>query len=330
MFQPLSIEMPPAGVDAWLAGLGFPAREILCLSGDVSPRRYARVVLEDGTTAVLATYPEEVRDVCPRFLHTGELLTGVGVRVPRVFAASCEQGWMLLEDFGPQTLGEQRERPWSELRLYFAHALELIGRIAALPVEVVSGLNPPLDRDLLKRELAQTWDLFLAPRELTGGPALTSALRTALDTLCDRLGDVTPVPCHRDFMVRNLMPVDGMGGIAVLDHQDLRLGPPEYDLASLLNDTLFPPAEIEEELLALAPGAPEIHREGYHRAAAQRTLKAVGTYTKFSLRGANRHLPLIPPTLERCLQHLSRIPEGAPLVEDLGRAWEAALEPVRI
>jgi aminoglycoside/choline kinase family phosphotransferase len=130
-------------------------------------------------------------------------------------------------------------------------------------------------------------------------------------------------------MVRNLMPVDGMGGIAVLDHQDLRLGPPEYDLASLLNDTLFPPAEIEEELLALAPGAPETHREGYHRAAAQRTLKAVGTYTKFSLRGANRHLPLIPPTLERFLQHLSRIPEGAPLDEDLGRAWEAALEPVR-
>lgn len=329
MFQPLSIEMPPAGVDAWLAGLGFPAREILCLSGDVSPRRYARVVLEDGTTAVLATYPEEIRDVCPRFLHTGELLTAVGVRVPRVFAASCEQGWMLLEDFGPQTLGEQRERPWSELRLYFVHALELIGRIAALPMEVVSGLNPPLDRDLLKQELAQTWDLFLAPRELTGGPALTNALRTALDTLCDRLGDVTPVPCHRDFMVRNLMPIDGLGGVAVLDHQDLRLGPPEYDLASLLNDTLFPPAEIEEELLALAPGA---DREGYHRAAAQRTLKAVGTYTKFSLRGAHRHLPLIPPTLERFLQHLSRIPEGAPIVEDLGRAWrawEAALEPAR-
>lgn len=326
MSQPLSIEMPPAGVDAWLAGLGFPAREILCLTGDVSPRRYARVVLEDGTTAVLATYPEEVRDVCPRFLRTGELLTGVGVRVPRVFASSCEHGWMLLEDFGPQTLGEQRERPWSELRLYFARAQELIGRIASLPVEVVGGLNPPLDSDLLKRELAQTWDLFLAPRELTGGPALTAALRTALDALCDRLGDETPVPCHRDFMVRNLMPLDGTGEVAVLDHQDLRLGPSEYDLASLLNDTLFPPAEIEEALLALSP---KTDRERYHRAAAQRTLKAVGTYTKFSLRGAHRHLPLIPPTLGRFLEHLSRIPEGASLVEDLGRVWEPVLEPAR-
>ncbi len=319
----LSIATPSAGVEAWLAELGYAPREIHLLSGDVSPRRYTRVVLEDGATVILATYPDEVRDVCPRFLRTGELLTGAGVRVPRVFAASCEQGWMLLEDCGPRTLGEQQERPWSELRLDFVRALELIGRIASLPTETVAGLNPPLGSDLLRRELAQTWDLFLAPRELTGGPALTRALYAALDALCERLGEETPVPCHRDFMVRNLMPCDGdqipAGGLAVLDHQDLRLGPPAYDLASLLNDTLFPPAEIEEELLAAALGGAD--RTSYHRAAAQRTLKAVGTYTKFSLRGANRHLPLIPPTLARCLHHLGRIPEGVPLAEDLGRVW---------
>ena len=324
----LSLAAPSAGVEAWLAELGYAPRKVLSLSGDVSPRRYARIVLDGGATAILATYPDEVRDVCPRFLRTGELLTEAGVRVPRVFAASCEQGWMLVEDFGPRTLGEQRERPWSELRLDFAHAVELIGRIATLPVEEVAGLNPPLDRDLLRRELAQTWDLFLAPRELTGGPTLAEALQAALDDLCERLDDETPVPCHRDFMVRNLMPVHETGGIAVLDHQDLRLGPPTYDLASLLNDTLFPPAEIEEELLAAVPGG--VDRESYHRAAAQRTLKAIGTYTKFSLRGANRHLPLIPPTLARCLDHLGRIPEGAPLAGDLGRVWRPVLESGRI
>lgn len=327
MSQPLSISLPSAGVEAWLARIGYPQREILSLSGDVSPRRYARVVLDDGTTAILATYPEEVRDVCPRFLRTSELLAGAGVRVPYIFAADCENGWMLLEDFGPRTLAEQ-QRPWSELRLDFAHALEMIGRIAALPVETVARLNPPLDRDLLRRELAQTWDLFLAPRELTGGRALTAALHAALDALCDRLGEEAPVPCHRDFMVRNLMPVAEADaptrGIAVLDHQDLRLGPPAYDLASLLNDTLFPPAEIEEEFLTAA--LDNADRLGYHRAAAQRTLKAVGTYTKFSLRGANRHLPLIPPTLARCLHHLSRTPEGAPLAGDLGRLWKPVLE----
>jgi aminoglycoside/choline kinase family phosphotransferase len=309
-------------LETWLFGLGFPPREIEPLSGDVSPRRYARVALADGATAILATYPPEIRSICPRYLRTGEILTEAGVRVPRVFGASCEQGWMLLEDLGPQTVGEQGDRPWSELRLYFESARELIGRIAALPpdhVAEIAVLNPLLGSELLRQELAQTWDLFLEPRGLTGGESLTAALRTALDTLCERLGDEAPVPCHRDFMVRNLMPLDDTGGVAVLDHQDMRLGPPEYDLASLLNDTLFPPPELEAELLG------GVDRVRYHRAAAQRTLKAIGTYTKFSLRGAHRHLPLISPTLARCLDHFARTPEGAPLAGDLAKVWEQVL-----
>ncbi len=318
-------EEPPADATAWLARAGYAPREIVSLPGDVSPRRYARVLLLDGTTAILATYPDEVREVCARFLRTGELLTEVGVRVPHIFAVACEPGWMLLEDFGPRNLGEHRERPWSALRLDFGHAVELGRRIASVPAEVVAQLNPRLGRELLRRELDQTWELFLAPRGLTGDGSLAARLSRALDEICERLGDEPPVPCHRDFMVRNLMPLGEEGGaLAVLDHQDLRLGPPAYDLASLLNDTLFPPPEIEEELLAAALGG--AGRESYHRAAAQRTLKAVGTYAKFALRGANRHLPLIPPTLARHLDHLARIPEGAHLAEELRRLWRPALQ----
>lgn len=331
MSQPLPVATPLPGaetaetvetmdnVETWLTSLGFAPRGIEPLPGDVSPRRYARVVLADGATAILASYPPEIRSTCPLYLRTGEILTAAGVRVPHVLGSSCEQGWMLLEDLGPRTVGELRERPWSELRPYFESARALIDRIAALPSEhaaEIAVLNPLLGSELLKQELAQTWDLFLEPRGLTGDARLTAALRAALDALCDRLGEETPVPCHRDFMVRNLMPLeDSEGGIAVLDHQDMRLGPPEYDLASLLNDTIFPPPEAEEELLR------EVDRVRYHRAAAQRTLKAVGTYTKFSLRGAHRHLPLIPPTLGRCLEHFARTPEGAPLADDLARAW---------
>jgi len=320
-------------IETWLAGLGRPVAEIQPLPGDVSPRRYTRVVFaggEEEASAILATYPPEVRASCARFRRTSELLTGAGVPVPRILAADCENGFMLVEDLGTRTLGDWKDRPWSVLRLYFERARELGERIARLPVESVAALNPRLDSELLRRELKQTWDLFLAPRGLTGDGALTEALAAALDEICGRLGSGPAAPCHRDFMSRNLMPVDDQGGLAVLDHQDLRLGPAFYDLASLLNDTLFPPPEIEEELLAAAlpnlqtaPG--ESARTGYHRAAAQRTLKAVGTYTSFSLRGADRHLPLIGPTLARCVGHLARIPEGEPLAEDLGRLWRPVL-----
>jgi aminoglycoside/choline kinase family phosphotransferase len=322
MTQP--IESRPGQPGAWCS-LSPPPREIQPLAGDVSPRRYFRAVLADGTTAILANYPEEIRATCVRFLRTTTILLGAGVRVPRVLAGDCGEGWMLVEDLGPRTLGEWgRGRPWSELAGYFEHARGLSERISRLPAEGLAELNPILGRELLARELAQTWDLFLEPHGLVSDPVLAADLRAALDTLCETLGAEPPVPCHRDFMVRNLMPLAD-GTLVVLDHQDLRLGPPFYDLASLLNDTLFPPLDAEEALLAAAAPLPA-DRVRYHRAAAQRSLKAVGTYAKFARMGADRHLPLIAPTLAQFVKHFSRIPEGELLAARLGVPWSSALE----
>lgn len=122
------------------------------------------------------------------------------------------------------------------------------------------------------------------------------------------------------------MPIEGSGppqadsaGLAVLDHQDLRLGPVAYDVASLLNDSLFPPAAVEAALLKRS-GAPELD---YRRAAVQRTLKAVGTYAAFAERGARRHLPLIRPTLRRTLFHMRQLPELEGLAQRLTKDWNA-------
>lgn len=324
MSEVLQQEATRTELGAWLSRQGFQVRSRQDLAGDVSPRRYARLTFADGTTAILATYPPDVQATCPLFLRTTRILETAGVPVPRILAADCDRGWMVVEDLGPQTLGDWRGRAWSELEPYFSHALDLAGRIARLPVEGLADLNPVLDRELMARELRQTWDLFLEPKGLLGDSRRTAALQSVLDEICERLDAETPVPCHRDFMARNLMPLPA-GTVVVLDHQDLRLGPPVYDLASLLNDTLFPPPEVEEALLAralLAPG----EREGYHRAAAQRTLKAVGTYASFARRGAERHVPLIVPTLGRFLEHLGRLPEGEALAGELRTAWRPALE----
>jgi N-acetylmuramate 1-kinase len=314
-----------AELAAWLGAADLVPREIQPLPGDVSPRRYFRAVLADGASAILATYPPPVRGSCARFLRTTAILEEADVRVPRVIAGDCEAGWMLLEDLGPQTLGDWgKGRPWSDLAAFFAHALELALRISRLPAGGLAELNPVLGEELLARELAQTWELFLEPQGLVSDAALAADLRAALDAVCSGLGAEPPVPCHRDFMVRNLMPLFATTTLAVLDHQDLRLGPPLYDVASLLNDTLFPPAAAEEALLAAVLSSPA-GRERYHRAAAQRTLKAVGTYASFARRGAARHLPLIPPTLAGFVRHFALIPEGCALAPRLARVWSPAL-----
>jgi aminoglycoside/choline kinase family phosphotransferase len=321
--RPTMSSVPPNGPDlaAWLARCGLLSLQIRPLPGDVSPRRYYRLELAGGATAVLAVYPSEMVDACRRFRRTTALLEGAGVRVPAVLAHACERGWTVVEDLGETTLADLAGRPWEDLAPYYASAAEAIERIAALPVAAVAPLSPPLDEALLRRELAQTWDVLLAPRGLLGDDE--AALAAAFDALCAQLAAPPPVPCHRDLMPRNLVPLPGPI-VGVLDHQDLRLGPPFYDLASLLNDSLFPPPELEESILA-GRLASEADRRRYHRAAAQRTLKAAGTFAAFARRGCDRHLGLIPPTLGRALRHLGALPETAASAAALVPVWRQAI-----
>lgn len=308
----------PAGTAAWLAARGFAVRSRRPLAGDVGARRYWRLALAGGGSAVLAAYPPAERPACRRFLATGELLAGAGVRVPAVLACDCDRGLAVVEDLGPATVYDLRRRPWPEVAPYFEAAARAARRIATLPHGAVAALSPPLDAALLGRELARTREAFLAPRGLAAGE-FGARLAAALEALCAALGAAPPVPCHRDLMVRNLVPL-GAAEVGVLDHQDLRLGPPLYDLASLLNDSLFPPAAAGEALLAEHAPDPAA-RLAYHRAAAQRTLKAVGTYAAFARRGRRRHLPLIPPTLARALVHLAAVPETAAVAPEAARRW---------
>lgn len=293
---------------AALVGSGRPpdaAKWLLPLVGDVGTRSYFRYAPDDGGSQILAVFPAKMRDACERFLATTELLTRAGVRVPRVLAADCTAGWTWLEDLGPQTL-YQRFRtvpdPWEELTPWYRRAMSVLDAVRALPMEAVSAVgNPPLDAELLRRELALTETHFLEPRGHSGwGPVL--------DDLVAEIGAVPRVPCHRDFMLRNLMPLEDGGddggsiAVGVLDHQDLRPGPPLYDEASLLNDSLFPPAEVVTALLADRSLL-------YHRVAAQRTLKAVGTYAR-----TGHHADLVEPTFSRARSHLARVPEARGLV----------------
>jgi aminoglycoside/choline kinase family phosphotransferase len=237
------------------------------------------------------------------------------VRVPSRLADDAAEGFSLLEDLGPRTLYERSELDWDGRAPFYEDALAAARRIAALPAGSVVALgSPPLDPPLLRRELEAFERLFLDAHGLR-----SEAFAAALGELCSRLGDDERLPCHRDLMVRNLMPLPG-GRVALLDFQDLRLGPPAYDLASLLNDSWFPPAALERRWveLALPPG---VAFAQYRRAVVQRTLKAIGTFLSFAARGGPRHLPLVAPTLARAIPHLAELPETAASFAPLAPAF---------
>lgn len=307
-----------SAVGAWLARRGLDATEIQPLAGDVSTRRYFRVALAgEAATWMVAYYPPELAAAQRRFAAAAPLLARAGVRVPAVRVDDGEAGYALVEDLGPSTLYELFSS-WDGAPHELSGALAAAGAIVGLDRESVAALgNPPLDAALLRRELAQTVELLLAPRGLALPP-----LESALDALCASLEQRPLVPCHRDLMARNLVPVAPQG-VAVLDFQDLRLGPVGYDLASLLNDSLFASPAVEARCVSEWPRLAGAAAQ-YRAAVVQRSLKAVGTYLAFARRGMRRHLPLVVPTLERALELFGQLPETVALGDALVERIRAA------
>ena len=110
---------------------------------------------------------------------------------------------------------------------------------------------------------------------------------------------------YRDFQSRNIMIWSG--GIGLIDFQAARLGPPQYDLASLLIDPYVNlPGEIQQELLtfylkelsSLVPVDQKAFREHYEIIAFQRNLQILGAFSFLSrVKGKTYFKQYIPPAL---------------------------------
>jgi aminoglycoside/choline kinase family phosphotransferase len=304
----------------WLGDTGVGPRDgkIRHLVGDVSRRRYLRLEADgpDAESLVLAIYPEDMAGVYRRFVATTDLLAKAGVPTPAILATDTQCRFMALEDAGNRSLYGEPVGSTETERLY-SEVVDLLPRLQTIELSTVGSLSPPLDRELFTRELDQTWHLFFAPA-LAEFRSLEGELRSALETTLTRLEASQYVVCHRDLMSRNVQIT--RRGIVVLDHQDLRLGPPGYDLASLLHDSLrlslrqrrLLEAETldsgEPQLLSPPAGpraaAPQA-RLLYWGCVAQRTSKIIGTFCSFALRGGRRHLPLIPAAVESLCEALA-------------------------
>ncbi len=310
-------------ISLWLTSSNQNPVHIAPLWGDVSRRRYFHVTLEGGATAAAVFYPPDMRPVCCRFLATTELLEIAQVRVPKVLLSACDQGLMLVEDLGSTSLYDIGGQGWAALEPFYKDALTCIHNIQRLPSDVVSDLNPPLDGALLRQEIDISWDALIEGEAMPASRVLRQQFRDALAELLDHLEIFPLVPCHRDFMGRNLMLSGPDRVLTVIDHQDLRMGPRHYDLASLLNDSLFPPPAIEEKLRNLSIDT-DNELLFYRRCSVQRTVKAAGTFVRFAAQGDKRHLPLVNPTLLRAAYHLRLLPEGGSFIDQLANQWESA------
>lgn len=200
--------------------------------------------------------------------------------VPKLLAEAREA--LVVEDLGGQPARQVLAANPREVQ---GQVLRVLSSFQGQPLTF--DLNPPFDEALFTRELAQ----FL---EFSG---LGHGTPAVLDFCRGLASELTMHPyrlCHRDFHLDNLLFTEA--GVRAVDFQDMRLGPDTYDVASLLRERggseLFPAGLAAEAARALQWTAGWEAR--FLQCAAQRGLKALGTFLKLAHQGREGYRPLIP------------------------------------
>jgi aminoglycoside/choline kinase family phosphotransferase len=290
------------------------------LPGDASNRFYGRIRLEQKTLMLMvmnapeAFKSEEVtgaeREAVTElpFVKMARELGMADVRVPQVFYVASNSEFLILEDLGDELLYVRRQK--EAAMDWYEKALDELLKIQLLTKPVTSHR---FTSELLKWETEHFVEYALLKRDKKISTAQLAELRNFLDRLVGRMSSSPYVLVHRDFHSKNLMVLDDEKRVGIIDFQDALMGPPTYDLASLLRDSYVRLEDVEEERLLSyfekISGQP-VDRELFHLTSLQRNLKAIGRfYYILMVKGRDTHIPFVSPSLQRVFKTLRQINE---------------------
>jgi aminoglycoside/choline kinase family phosphotransferase len=328
------------------------------LAGDASSRRYYRVTLNgpaapdsvvimelpSGSALPLSSEELAVFKEPPKelpFLSLHRFLTQVGVRVPRLYGQWEQEHILVLEDLGDVSLWNrvQSVAP-PEVGLWYKKAIDEL---------LLLQIHGTRARDDSCIAFQQRFDFRLYTWEfdhfieygLTKRPGSKQVNTTAVNRLKTIFGEIarrldSQAPClnHRDYHSWNLLIHDE--SVAVIDFQDALLAPPQYDLASLLNDRETDrviTAALEQELIRyyierraeMGESKPSFEEffEIYLLSAIQRDFKVVGRFYYLDLiKGKPGYKKFIPPTVRRLRRNLARAPGLEKVIPILSEQYE--------
>jgi aminoglycoside/choline kinase family phosphotransferase len=249
-----------------------------------------------------------------------------GVAVPQVMGLAPDKGLVLLEDLGDLTL---ERKFWENMNQqlclpFYRQAIDELIKMhytSTFDTSDCTAFKMQFDVEKLLWELNYGRDHLLTS---LCGIKLTETERLALQKVfvdvCTVLHEEPKFIAHRDYHSRNVMLK--LGKARIIDFQDARLGPIQYDLVSLLRDSYVnmeePTAreligyyldrrrEVKPPTGRLDDVSLEKFMRVYEVQTIQRCFKACGSFSSFmNLRGDTRYLKYIAPTLQTVKRSLS-------------------------
>ena len=286
------------------------------IAGDGSDRRFFRVMGEEGSWVVMMHErpPKDQRGVTENdsFLYIARHLREKGVPVPEVYHHDMARGWFIMEDLGDRHLQTEVKSIKGDRGQLIEIYQKVIDLLILIQIEGRERFDLAQTHNALYDQgFMLAWESGYFHSAFLNGYL---GLKVPDEELSDELEDLAQWAArapsgyflYRDFQSRNILVKDRELGF--LDFQGARLGPLQYDLASLLLD---PYVELEggvqDELLAYYVGRiqdrvtldPQEFLELYPFVSLHRNMQILGAFAFLTQARGREYFHLyIPPAVK--------------------------------
>jgi aminoglycoside/choline kinase family phosphotransferase len=281
-----------------------------------SDRKFIRIASANNPadTFILVIWDSHDDD-WERFLTINREISRYLSVLPEIYAHDSDHGLLLIEDCGGFTLKEYCMRHNDRKVIGDVYTRVLLTLLKWQKIDTTQTTHIAsrvLDRSVFLWETE--YFAHNCVRDYCGlDSMLDSVWEKERNRLADSVAGLSLVCLHRDFQSENIMVQDS--AIKFVDYQGARLGPAEYDVASLLFDPymyFLLEDPLRHSLLGyyLAHGDGHCSEHSFHRAALQRLMQALGAYGKLSLhKNKETYRQHIFPALTLLSDVLQKVPD---------------------
>lgn len=290
------------------------------LAGDASSREFFRTKTPGAEPVIRMITPQAQKPDYSKYIAAQRFLKRINLKVPEIFSRSDDKLELIIEDLGDTQFFSLF--PQLSIKNQQKRYLEFINVIMMLHSATDEFKRTYTEQFELLGKERLLWELeFFLDHYLRFKPEISlsnndqTILRRWFGDLVDIITSYPVTLCHRDFHSKNIMIHNNSAYL--IDFQDIRLGPYNYDLVSLLWDSYL---RVDEKIISecinyfgkkIMKSTADYNNstlmEHARFSALQRNLKAIGTFTSKYNEGNKNYLPFIPITFKHIEDHLSVI-----------------------
>ena len=302
------------------------------VGGDASARRYYRIKAEERSYILCKDETLSGPENNNLFRNVQKVLKSYDIPVPELYDTNLDSSMVLEQDLGDDTLLKMLSSyhdSKKELEIYksILNIMIKIHSIDSSNHRKEKFTKVSFDQDKFMEEINFTIKYFY---EGFLGSNLRSEALGYFKEIISFLSEEKMVLTHRDFHSRNIMCFQGK--FYIIDFQDIRMGLPQYDLVSILEDCYYKISEQNLEKLKTyyfknfieiyTNQTKEKFDKLYDFMTIQRTFKAIGSFSYLYLvKKDPRFLKHIGFGMEKIRHKINKYPKIHGLKEELFKSY---------